>query len=46
MTKGKTDLASQLLEQHVKHELASLKGAKLRKFLSRSWMRFGVTPVK
>ena len=35
MTKGKTDLASQLLEQHVKHELASLKGAKLRKFLEQ-----------
>ena len=35
MTKGKTDLANQLLEQHVKHELASLKGAKLRKFLEQ-----------
>jgi len=27
------DTASQLLELHVKHEIASLKGAKLRKFL-------------
>ncbi|MBL3557583.1 MULTISPECIES: hypothetical protein [Marinobacter] len=34
MTKGKTDLANALLEQHVKHELASLKGAKLRRFLA------------
>lgn len=34
MAKGKTDLASALLEQHVKHELASLKGAKLRRFLA------------
>lgn len=33
MTKGKTDIANALLEQHVKHELASLKGAKLKKFL-------------
>ncbi|MEP4391589.1 MAG: hypothetical protein ABJ345_03985, partial [Marinobacter sp.] len=33
MTKGKTDLANALFEQHVKHELASLKGAKLRRFL-------------
>ena len=29
------DLASALLEQHVKHEMASLKGAKLRKFLEQ-----------
>ncbi|MCL7944105.1 hypothetical protein [Marinobacter sp. ATCH36] len=34
MTEGKTDLANALLEQHVKHELASLKGAKLRRFLA------------
>lgn len=34
MTKGKTDLAHALLEQHVKHELASLKGAKLSRFLA------------
>lgn len=34
MTQGKTDLANTLLEQHVKHELASLKGAKLRRFLA------------
>lgn len=34
MTKGKTDLASALLEQHVQHELSSLKGAKLRRFLA------------
>ena len=34
MTKGKTDLATALFEQHVKHELASLKGAKLRRFLA------------
>ena len=33
MTKGKTDVANALLEQHVKHELANLKGAKLKKFL-------------
>ncbi|MEX2475714.1 hypothetical protein [Marinobacter sp.] len=33
MTQGNTDLANALLEQHVKHEMASLKGAKLRKFL-------------
>lgn len=31
MTNGHTDVASALLEQHVKHELAALKGAKLRK---------------
>lgn len=29
------DLATELLEQHVKHELAALKGAKLRKSLER-----------
>ena len=29
------DTASQLLELHVKHEVASLKGAKLRKFLKQ-----------
>ncbi|MDL0430360.1 hypothetical protein QPM17_04450 [Marinobacter sp. TBZ242] len=34
MTEGKTDLANALLEQHVKHELSSLKGAKLRRFLA------------
>ena len=33
MTKGKTDLANALFEQHVKHELATLKGARLRRFL-------------
>jgi len=33
VTKAKVDPASRLLELHVKHELASLKGAKLRKFL-------------
>lgn len=31
MTKANTDIASALLEQHVKHELAALKGAKLKK---------------
>ena len=45
MTKGTTDLADQLLEQHVKHELASLKGAKLRKFLKQEleelWQQAG-----
>ncbi|MBL1272803.1 MAG: hypothetical protein COB25_010160 [Oceanospirillales bacterium] len=35
MTKSKTDLASQLLELHIKHEVAALKGAKLRKFLKQ-----------
>lgn len=35
MTSKKTDTATQLLELHVKHELASLKGAKLRKFLKQ-----------
>lgn len=34
MTEGYTDIAHALLEQHVKHELSALKGAKLRKFLS------------
>ncbi|MCG2582660.1 MAG: hypothetical protein KA296_17450, partial [Marinobacter sp.] len=33
MTKGNTDLANELLEQHVKFEMAALKGAKLRKFV-------------
>ena len=35
MTKGRSDLATELLEQHVKHELASLKGAKLHRFLEQ-----------
>lgn len=35
MTSKKTDTATQLLELHVKHELASLKGAKLHKFLKQ-----------
>ncbi|WP_100639864.1 hypothetical protein [Marinobacter salexigens] len=35
MTKDKLDPASQLLELHVKHEVASLKGAKLHKFLKQ-----------
>lgn len=35
MTSKKNDSASQLLELHVKHEVASLKGAKLRKFLQQ-----------
>lgn len=35
MAETKTDVASALLEQHVKHELASLKGARLRKFLGQ-----------
>ncbi|WP_309045281.1 hypothetical protein [Marinobacter sediminicola] len=35
MTKDKNDPASQLLELHVKHEVASLKGTKLRKFLTQ-----------
>ncbi len=34
MTKANTDIASALLEQHVKHELAALKGAKLKKFVA------------
>lgn len=33
MSKDTIDPANQLLELHVKHEVASLKGAKLRKFL-------------
>lgn len=35
MTKDKIDPASQLLELHVKHEVASLKGTKLRTFLKQ-----------
>ncbi|MBW7472532.1 hypothetical protein [Marinobacter sp. F4218] len=35
MSNSNADLASRLLEQHVKHEMASLKGARLRKFLER-----------
>ncbi|TGN41160.1 hypothetical protein [Marinobacter confluentis] len=35
MTKASTDLADALLEQHVKHELSSLKGAKLHRFLEQ-----------
>lgn len=35
MTRKNMDPASQLLELHVKHEVASLKGAKLRKFLKQ-----------
>lgn len=35
MTSKKNDSANQLLELHVKHEVASLKGAKLRKFLKQ-----------
>jgi hypothetical protein len=35
MTKASNDLADALLEQHVKHELSSLKGAKLRRFLEQ-----------
>ena len=35
MNTRKTDTASQLLELHVKHEVASLKGAKLAKFLKQ-----------
>ncbi|MDO3722762.1 hypothetical protein QVZ43_13645 [Marinobacter sp. chi1] len=35
MTTVVTDLANALLEQHVKHELAQFKGAKLHKFLER-----------
>ncbi len=34
MTDGYTDIARALLEQHVRHELNALKGARLRKFLS------------
>ncbi|WP_166264565.1 hypothetical protein [Marinobacter caseinilyticus] len=33
MTQGQMDTATLLLDQHIKHELASLKGAKLRKFI-------------
>ena len=35
MSNKTSDLTSRLLEQHVKHEMAALKGAKLRKFLER-----------
>lgn len=35
MTKASADLADALLEQHVKHELSSLKGAKLRRFMAQ-----------
>ena len=35
MSTHKTDPATQLLELHVKHEVASLKGAKLNKFLQQ-----------
>ncbi|WP_414674226.1 hypothetical protein [Marinobacter antarcticus] len=35
MTGDKTDPANKLLELHVKHELAALKGAKLRTFLKQ-----------
>lgn len=35
MRNSNSDLATKLLEQHVKHEVAALKGAKLRKFLER-----------
>lgn len=35
MSNKTSDLASRLLEQHVKHEMAALKGAKLRKFLEQ-----------
>ncbi|QSP93366.1 hypothetical protein LPB19_08960 [Marinobacter salinisoli] len=35
MTTAVTDLANALLEQHVKHELAHFKGAKLQKYLAR-----------
>ncbi|MDC0663745.1 hypothetical protein [Marinobacter sp. SS21] len=35
MTKFPSDLAATLLEQHVKHEMSSLKGAKLRKAIER-----------
>lgn len=34
MAKVENDIATALLEQHVKHEMAALKGAKLRKFLA------------
>ncbi len=35
MTKSNKDLASALLEQHVKYEMAALRGAKLRKFIEQ-----------
>ncbi|HKK55941.1 hypothetical protein [Marinobacter sp.] len=35
MTKPSSDLANALLEQHVKHELSALKGAKMRRFLAQ-----------
>ncbi len=35
MTQASSELADRLLEQHVKHELSSMKGAKLRRFLSQ-----------
>ncbi|MFE8072270.1 hypothetical protein QQM79_14535 [Marinobacteraceae bacterium S3BR75-40.1] len=35
MAQPSNSIADQLLEQHVKHELAALKGAKLRKFLEQ-----------
>ena len=35
MTKATSELADALLEQHVKHELASLKGKSLRRFLEQ-----------
>lgn len=35
MTNASNDLADALLEQHVKHELSSLKGAKLKRFLEQ-----------
>ncbi|MCH8498579.1 MAG: hypothetical protein LAT63_08875 [Marinobacter sp.] len=35
MTEGSRDLAAELLELHVKHELASLKGKKLRTFVEK-----------
>ena len=45
MTKGKTDLATELLEQHVKHELASLKGARLHRFLEQELLEVSAVPV-
>jgi len=35
MTDSNRDLANRLLEQHVKHEMAALKGAKLSRFLGQ-----------
>ncbi|SFM14283.1 hypothetical protein [Marinobacter zhejiangensis] len=35
MTTSPADLVNALLEQHVKHEMAALKGAKLRKMIER-----------